>query len=429
MTELARRLSFIDIFCLGVNATIGSGIFLFPGKLAGAAGPTSIFAFGICGVLLVTVALCYAEMAGICKRNGGAYVYAREAFGPKLGYIVGWIALLTSIFSCATVASAIAKYLVLFNPIFAEPVVAKALAIVLIIAFAGINYMGVKLGAFIVNFFTAAKTIPLLLFVLVGMFFLKGENFQPMFNLDIGTFGAAVFLSLWPLQGFETTPVIAGESKNPNRDIPLATVSAMLAVTLFYSLIQIVAVGSFAGLAGSDKPLADAAAAFMGPIGATIIALGAFISMTGYLSGNTLGCPRYLEPLCEDGFLPVGLAKVHERFQTPYRSIMFTTTVVILMIIFLDFRRLVDISSMAVISQYLATCLAVIWMRLKQPQRERTFRIPGGVAVPVLGCMVSLWLASSIKVEEAVFTLIAIALGAILSLIYQAVGRKTAAAT
>ncbi|PKL74751.1 MAG: amino acid permease, partial [Candidatus Melainabacteria bacterium HGW-Melainabacteria-1] len=71
MTEFARRLGFWDVFCLGVNAIIGSGIFLFPGRLAGTAGPASIFAFLICGVLLVTVALCYAEMAGICKRNGG----------------------------------------------------------------------------------------------------------------------------------------------------------------------------------------------------------------------------------------------------------------------------------------------------------------------------------------------------------------------
>lgn len=425
--ELARRLSFFDIFCLGVNATIGSGIFLFPGKLAGAAGPTSIFAFAICGVLLITIALCYAEMAGICRRNGGAYVYAREAFGPRLGFVVGWIALLTSIFSCATVASAIAKYLVLFNPIFKEAWVAKALAVCLILIFASINYLGVKLGAMIVNIFTAAKTIPLLLFVCVGAFFIKGENFQPMFNLDFQTMGAAVFLSLWPLQGFETTPVIAGESKNPNRDIPLATIAALLCVTVFYSLIQIVAVGSFAGLSTSDKPLADAAAAFMGPIGAIIIALGAFVSMTGYLSGNTLGCPRYLEPLSEDGFLPVALAKVHPRFQTPYRSIMLTTSVVICMIIFLDFSRLVDISSMAVISQYTATCLAVIWLRVKQPDRERTFRIPGGVTVPLIGCAVALWLVTSIKIAEVQFTMGAIALGVVISMIYHYVGKKTVA--
>lgn len=157
-----RQLSFFDVFCLGVNAIIGSGIFLFPGKLSAVAGPSSIFAFLICGVLLVTVALSYAEMAGICRRNGGAYIYAREAFGPQIGFVVGWIALLTSIFSWATVASAISSYLTLFSPVFEQSSVSKGLAISLIALFAGINYMGVKLGAWTVNIFTTAKTLPLL---------------------------------------------------------------------------------------------------------------------------------------------------------------------------------------------------------------------------------------------------------------------------
>lgn len=428
MSEFARRLTFFDVFCLGVNAIIGSGIFLFPGRLAGTAGAASVFAFLICGVLLITVALSYAEMAGMCKRNGGAYLYASEAFGPKLGYVVGWIALLTSIFSCATVASAIAKYLVLFNPVFALPEVAKGLAVVLIAIFAAINYLGVKLGSFTVNLFTVAKTGPLLLFVVMGLLNLKGGNFAGLTDIDMGTMGAAIFLSLWPLQGFETTPVIAGETKNPQRDIPLATIGSLLCVTVFYTLIQVAAVGSFAGLATSDKPLADAAASFMGPIGATIIALGAFISMTGYLSGNTLGCPRYLEPLAEDGFLPVGLSKPHPRFQTPYRSIMLTTTVVISMILFLDFKRLVDISNMAVISQYFATCAAVIWLRYKHPERERGFRIPGGVIIPFLGCILSLWLLKNVKREEFIFTLAFIAVGVIFALLYRYLGKKPQAA-
>src|SRR5207248_5980974 len=84
--HFARRLLLIDVFCLGVNDIIGSGIFLFPGKLAREAGPTSIFAFLVCGILLITVALCYAELGSMFRRNGGAYVYAREAFGPVVGY-------------------------------------------------------------------------------------------------------------------------------------------------------------------------------------------------------------------------------------------------------------------------------------------------------------------------------------------------------
>lgn len=432
MAELARRLNFFDVFCLGVNAIIGSGIFLFPGKLANAAGPASIFAFLLCGIILITVALSYAEMAGMCKRNGGAYLYAIEAFGPKVGYLIGWIALLAAIFSCATVASAIADYLVFFSPIFKDPLVAKGLACGLIALFAGINLLGVKLGAFIVNLFTVAKTVPLLFFVIVGFFNLKTGNFHGLTDVSMGTMGSAIFLTLWPMQGFETTPVIAGESKHPQRDIPIATIASLLCVTVFYTLIQIAAVGSFAGLATSTMPLADAASSFAGPlggIGAIVIALGAFISKTGYLSGNTLGCPRYLEPLAEDGFLPIGLAAVHPRFQTPYRAILLTTAVVLGMILLLDFEKLVDIANLAVISEYFSTCFAVIWLRYRQPERERGFRIPGGIVIPVLGCVLSLWLIKFVKLEEFVFTLEAIGVGVLFAVLYHYLGKpKTSAA-
>lgn len=415
MSELARRLTLPDILCLGVNAIIGSGIFLFPGKLATVAGPTSIFAFVLCGFLLVTVALCYAEMAGLTQRNGGSYVYALTAFGPKVGFVVGWLAWVTSIFSWAAVANAISSQLAWFHPLFNTVLATKILAVSLILGFGTINYFGVKMGAMTVNFFTLAKTLPLALFVGLGLFHVKMGNFQGALQTDMNTLGAAIFLSLWPLQGFETTPVIAGESKNPRRDVPLATVGSLLAVALFYTLIQIVAVGSFEGLAGSKKPLADAAASFMGPLGATLMAAGAVISMTGYSAGNAMGSARYLEALAEDRFLPQWLKGIHPRYFTPARAIAITMSLTAIMAIWLDFNALVDISNLAVISQYGSTCLAVIWLRIKQPQLERRFKIPGGIVLPVMACLVSAWLIKQVKLPELIFTLTVVVIGILLA--------------
>jgi len=411
MSELARRLTLPDILCLGVNAIIGSGIFLFPGKLATVAGPTSIFAFVLCGFLLVTVALCYAEMAGLTQRNGGSYIYALTAFGPKVGFVVGWMAWVTSIFSWAAVANAISSQLAWFHPVFNGTLATKILAVSLILGFGTVNYFGVKMGALTVNFFTLAKTLPLAIFVGIGLFHIKMGNFQGALNTDMNTLGAAIFLSLWPLQGFETTPVVAGESKNPRRDVPLATVGSLLAVAVFYTLIQIVAVGSFDGLAGSKKPLADAAASFMGPLGATLMAAGAAISMTGYSAGNAMGSARYLEALAEDRFLPQWLKGIHPRYFTPARAIVITMSLTAVMAIWLDFNALVDISNLAVISQYSSTCLAVIWLRLKQPQLERKFKIPGGIFLPVLACLVSAWLIKQVKLPELLFTICVVLIG------------------
>ena len=152
-----KKISIFDTFCLGLNAIIGSGIFIFPGLLAKEVGPASILAFAVCGLMLVFVALCYAELGSMFKQNGGPYVFAKEAFGPWTGFGVGWISWVTSVFCWAAVASAVSSSLAYFHPGFDNPNVTKALAAALVLGFGFINYHGIKLGAWMVNFFTMAK--------------------------------------------------------------------------------------------------------------------------------------------------------------------------------------------------------------------------------------------------------------------------------
>ena len=270
-----KKLSSFDVFCLGVNAIIGSGIFLFPGLLAREAGPSSIAAFLVCGMLLTFVALCYAELGSIYKRNGGSYVYAREAFGPRVGFAVGWMSWVTAIFSWAAVANAVSSYAGYFSPVFNTLVAGKCISCSLVLVLGMVNYRGIKLGAWAVNIFTIGKLAPLVLFVAVGFFFISGEHFHPFWGTGTGTFGHAVFLALWSLQGFEIASLPAGETDHPQRAVPVAAVGSLICATVMYVLVQAVAVGVFAGLAASTgKPLADAAAVFMGPAGGLIIALG-----------------------------------------------------------------------------------------------------------------------------------------------------------
>jgi len=174
-----KKLSTFDVFCLGVNAIIGSGIFLFPGILAREAGPASIVAFLVCGILLIFVALCYAELGSIYKRNGGSYVYAREAFGPGIGFAVGWMSWVTAIFSWAAVANAVSSYAGYFNSVFSTAFMTKFVACGLVLIFGILNYRGIKLGAWTVNIFTLAKTAPLILFIAIGVFYVSAERFHP----------------------------------------------------------------------------------------------------------------------------------------------------------------------------------------------------------------------------------------------------------
>lgn len=400
---MVKKLNVLDSFCLGVNAIIGSGIFLFPGSLAAAAGPASILAFLVCGILLITVALCYAELASIYKRNGGSYVYAKEAFGPGIGFGVGWMAWVTSVFSWAAVANAVSSYLCHFYPQCDTWDYQKGIACGIIFFFGLLNYRGIKLGGWTVDLFTLGKLIPLILFILVGFFHVSSKNYQPFWG-GTGDFSLAIFLALWPLQGFETTPIAAGETENPRRAIPMAAIGSLLFATLIYVLIQAVAVGVLPTLASSNKPLADAAAVFLGPFGATILALGALISTIGYNAGNALGSPRYLSALAEDHFLPQSLAKAHPRFATPSQAILLTTGVTFVAALFLDFKQLVDISNLAVITQYLSTCLAVLWLRYYSPQLERTFKMPFGYVIAFLGSLISVWLMQKVAFSELKFS-------------------------
>lgn len=397
----SRKLSLFDTFCLGVNAIIGSGIFLFPGQLAKEIGPASILAFALCGLLMVLVALCYAELGSMFRQNGGAYVYAKEAFGPWIGFGVGWISWLTSVLSWAAVANAVGPNLAYFHPVFGQGYAVKAVAAVLILGFGLINYRGIKLGAWAIDFFTVAKVVPLLVFVAVGLFFVAPSNYHPFWHGGDGSVSRALFLTLWTLQGFEVTPFPSGESMHPQKAVPIAVVGSLVSAALLYVLVQTVAVGVHPGLADAGaKPLAEAATRFLGSAGGTFLALGAVISMVGYCAGDALGCPRLLSALAEDRHLPSRLAAPHPRFRTPSGAILVTSALTAGAALLLSFENLIDFASLAVILQYVATCSALIWLRRRRPEAQRLFRTPAGIPVAFAGCAVSLWLAREVTASE-----------------------------
>lgn len=412
MLKTPRSLGFVDVFCLGLNAIIGSGIFFFPGKLAALAGPASIAAFLLCGLLLTAVALCYAELAAMTDGSGGSYLYAREAFGEEIGFGVGLVAWATAVLSWAAVASMLAAQCGYFHAGLEGDAVRRALAAAGVAAFGALNYRGVKPGAWTVDLLTAAKLLPLAFFVLIGLPAVDFSRFSPFFAPDPAAsagfyaggrpFGYAVFLALWALQGFEVAPVPAGETSNPQRDIPRAVVGSLLAATAFYCLIQAVAVGAFPGLGASlERPLVDAALHFGGRRAAAFVALGGVVSMLGFVAGAALGSPRYLSALGERSLRAFGLGAVHPRYATPSRAIAATTACAAACVLLLDFDRLVDLSNLAVVSQYLASCLALIALRARRPEAARPFRAPAGLWTAAAGCAVSLWLMTKVGRLEA----------------------------
>ncbi|MBI3297452.1 MAG: amino acid permease [Elusimicrobia bacterium] len=394
------RLASWDVLAIGLNAIVGSGIFFFPGTLAALVGPASILAFIVCAVLLAAVALCYAELGSMFSGSGGSYLYAREAFGDEAGYGVGVLAWSAALLSWAAVASLLAGQLAWFHPVFAVPLPGRLAAAGALLLFGWVNLRGLRPASWTINALTLAKLLPLAIFVLLCLPRAEAARFTPFFAGE-GRFSYAVFLALWALQGFEVAPVPAGEAADPQKDVPRAVLGSLLAAAVLYALIQAAAVGVHPGLAAStDHPLTDAAAAALGPWGERLLAGGGVLSMLGFLAGAALGEPRYLQALGERHLKGWRLDAVHPVTGVPHRAIIATTAGAAGLVLVLPSMSLVDLSNLAVISQYLASAAAVVALRRSRPEAARPYRMPAVWLTAPAAAGVSLWLMTQVSRAE-----------------------------
>ena len=213
---MRRTLSLFDVTCIGLNAIVGSGIFALPDDLYREMGGLAPLAFLLCAVGLMPVALSYAEAASQVDRTGGPYLYASEAFGPNIGFGVGWMCFANSAFSFAAVASAAAAYASKLLPVLAPGLVQKAVALLVIIVFAALNYRGAKPGALAVNLFTIGKFTVLIVLISALLPEVSTANLGGPLPHGVSGIGAATFIALFAAQGFEVVPVTAGETRTRN---------------------------------------------------------------------------------------------------------------------------------------------------------------------------------------------------------------------
>lgn len=396
-----KQLTLFDLICLGVNAIVGSGIYAFPGQLAQLLGAASFVAFAACGVMSLIVGLCFAEAASGTARSGGPYVYAREAFGGTVGFAVGWSCWAAALLSWAAVANALVPYLGHLVPALGEGRFGTMAVMAVTLLLGAINYFGVKPGAYLTDFLTLAKLLPLVVLTVAGFSHYDSALVAASSAVDWSALPQASFLAFFAYQGFEVVPVPAGDSANPTRNAPLAVVGSVLGATLLYIAVQVAAVGSTPDLAGAKEPLALMGAAVLGAMGSKIVASAALISMLGFCAGVALTGPRYGEALALDGFLPSWVSRRHKRYDTPGGAIVFTTVTTTLLIALLDFRRLVDLAVFIVALQYLSTAVAILVRRYRDGADKSSWRIPGGPSVPLLSIVVVIYFVGLPAVKAA----------------------------
>jgi APA family basic amino acid/polyamine antiporter len=385
---LVRAIGRWSLVALVVNSVIGSGVFGLPSVVAGLLGRASMLAVVLAGAAIAIVIACFAEVASQFTATGGAYLYVRAAFGRLLGIQVGWLAWLVRMTACAANANLFVTYLGEFWRGALQPLPRLAILTLLIGILAAINYRGVRVGTHVSNFFTVAKLLPLGLVCMVGAVYLIAHGAVPVekISADAHAWSHALVLLVFAYGGFETALMPMGEAKDPRRDAAFGLFASLAICTVIYVLIQWVVVGLLTDPGHSARPLADVARIVMGRSGAALVAVGALISVYGYLSANILAIPRMTFALAERGDFSSLFGAVHPKFRTPHFSILIFALLVWVLSLFGSFAGNATLSAVGRLSYYGLVCAALPVLRRTQPTAS-AFRLPGGMVFAVLGVL------------------------------------------
>ena len=267
-----------------VNSVIGSGVFGLPSTLAGFAGAWSPLTVLIAGVGIFAIVLCFAEVGSRFDEPGGPYLYTREAFGPAFGFQIGWLHIWTRLLSGAAVLNVLSGYLTPLIPWAGTPTGRASVMIFAMTLVTVINVIGVRQASWTINAFTVAKLLPLVLVIVLGLMQFERSVLETQ-TVAEPKWTEAVLILVFGYGGFESGIVAGSESKNPKRDTAFALITAMLAITVIYCLIQLAVVGVLPNAAASKAPIAEALRVLLGPVGLTLGSIAVIISVYGWLTG------------------------------------------------------------------------------------------------------------------------------------------------
>ena len=340
---------------------------------------------------------------------GGPYLYTREAFGPAIGFQIGWLHIWTRLLSCAAVLNVLSGYLTPLVPWTGTGVGRASVMIFAMTLVTVVNVIGVRQAAWTVNAFTIAKLLPLALVIALGLFHFDPQVAATQVVAE-PRWTEAVLLLMFGYGGFESAVVAGSESKDPKRDTAFALIAAMLTITVIYCLVQIAVVGVLPNAAVSKAPVAETLGALLGPAGLTLGSLAVIISVYGWLTGYSLMSPRIFYSMAERGELPAALSRVHPRLRTPYIAIIVNSAIGLGLGLASNFGQLATFGAISRLGIYIATCAALIRFRKTRGEPEG-FRAPGGMVLAVIGIGFCLWLLSTRSLAQAWFLPIVVLLG------------------
>ena len=408
--ELARDLGLSHAGAIVVGTIIGSGIFLVPAEMMQAVGSARLvyLAWMVGGVLSFFGALTYAELGAMKPQAGGEYVYVRDAYGPLLGFLYGWTwFLIAKPGSIATITTGLVRILGTFpvfsffsRPFMTQPfsiTYGQLVAIGAAILISWLNYIGVRKAGEFQFLFTLLKVATILGIVAIGFSYSGGawSNFATEFvgaKGGVAGFFAALVAALWAYDGWNDLNMVAGEVRNPQRNVPLGLIWGVATVGLLYILVNAAVqyVLPASAVAISERPASEAVALVLGRAGAGLVSAAMAISMLATLNGTIMSGARVPFAMARDGYFFKSLAEVHPRFRTPSIAIIVQCALaIILLLLGGNFRQFFSLTIFAEWLFYMIAGSTIFVFRYRQPQADRPYRVWGYPVVPALFVAVS----------------------------------------
>ncbi|MDY0909683.1 amino acid permease [Microbacterium sp. CFBP9034] len=452
--RLKKSLSALDLTVFGIGVVIGAGIFTLTGKAAHeVAGPAIVLSFAVAAIACALAALCYAEFASTVPVAGSAYTFSYSSLGELFAWIIGWDLILEMFLGASVVAQGWSAYLGTLMSQLGMPIpdaigyggTVDLMAIILVLVLGGLMTFGIK-ESLRVNMVLVGVKLFIVLFVIVaGIMFINPANWQPFIPeatpresasgltqpllqflsgieptaFGVGGIFAGAALVFFAYIGFDVVATTAEETRNPQRDLPIGIIASLVICTLLYCAVALVVTGMVPYQdIDSEAALANAFVFHGADWMATLISAGAVAGLTTVVLTLMIGATRIVFAMSRDALLPVGLAKVHPKFRTPWVISILVTVIVAVVAGFTPIGVLEEMVNIGTLSAFVLVAVGVIVLRRKRPDLPRSFKVPFSPWLPGLSALICIYLMLNLTVETWLRFLIWLAIGFVIYFAY-----------
>lgn len=413
--QLPKTLGAFDLIMLGVGAIVGTGIFILPGTVAAThSGPAIVFSFIIAAIVCALAGMCYSEFSSSVPVTGSAYTYGYIVFGEIVAWFVGWALVLEYGLASASVATGWSSYFVNlveglgihipaalagpFDPSNGTYINLPAIFIVLVISF--LLTLGMQESARINKIMVFVKVGVILLFIIVGVFYVEPTNWQPFTPFGINGVFTGAALVFFAYLGFDAVSSAAEEVKNPQRNLPIGIIGSLLICTLLYVFVSLVLTGI---VSYTDLNVTDPVSFAMQIAGQNwvsgIISLGAVFGMMTVILVMIYGGTRLLYALGRDGLLPKVMQELNPKHQTPVKNTWFFGILIAICAGLVPLGKLAELVNMGTLIAFMVVSIGVIFLRKNKQIPSDGFKVPLYPVIPILSFLACLFLISQLSVD------------------------------